>query len=101
MNIYEGRPSREQMEKRAKRDRIDIAQLVEAVLLVRHYGVKCYALRVSDRASLVRDGETGVKTVMEPAYLIYSLQRNGTVSNGWGLPRSLREVEVTEVQPFK
>lgn len=81
MNIYDARPTVEAIAARCKRDGINPASLVEVVAPARHYAIRCFGLPTSVREF---DGSE-YKDV--PAFVLYSVRRDGKVSNGWGLPR--------------
>lgn len=90
MKIYDSRPERNAMLARCKRDGIDPALLVEVVAPQRHYGLRCYAYPTQTGEYLVRDGVLANRQV--PAFILYSMRRDGRISNGWGLPHKASEM---------
>lgn len=97
LRVYDSRPTHEQMLARLKRDRLRPELLVELLAPYRSINgstsaVRVFGYPVTDRRYDGRDaaGEPVLKEV--PSFIVYQLQRNGTVSNGWGLPRPAHDM---------
>lgn len=78
MNIYDSRPNSDALAARCRRDKINPADLVEVVAPVGHYLIRCYGL------PCVGYGYDVGTTYEFPAFILYSVMRNGKISNGWG-----------------
>lgn len=78
-NIYDSRPAPDALAARCKRDKIDPDALVEVVAPIRHYAIRCFGLPTT---AVEFDGK---ETMNVPAFILYSVRRDGKVSNGWGL----------------
>lgn len=80
MNIYSSIPAPDLMAARCRRDKIDPSALIEVVApqSCGRYAIRCLGLPT--RKSVF----DGTQTNTVPAFILYSLRRDGRVSNGWG-----------------
>lgn len=94
--IYDGRPNRDALLARCKRDGVDPHSLVELVVPVRQYAVRLYGHPTTDLVYR-HVSPTVVDLIEVPAWFTYETRRDGRVSNAWG--HKTRDEDVIEHGP--
>jgi hypothetical protein len=86
MKVYESIPAADAMTARCARDKIDASTLVEVVAPRGHYAIRCLARPTT---TLEFDGK---ETKAVPAFILYSVRRDGKICNGWNIPHAARKM---------